>query len=443
MMFELRENVKHFKDGKSFKNLSSLELEPIVKVDEKEKQIELTGYLVLNGEFQTSGIDWEKQVEESDGIHYGDFFEKRENQNFQYQIPISFDIHPDRVKDSSNVFVGVENFDYKVISDQEMELIVNVKLIGVHPDQQQEKPEDLKFSNNVKQDFTSDFMYFDDGQVLKTRKEEQKKVTEESSNEQLSLNTEKEKGFAVEKDSTVTEKKLLENVKEQEKETQSYQEVKETEAIKAVSKDKETVSDSLEQKVEENLKDSKMKIGIKGKSKESKPKGETESKSPLYSLLKKDRDKGKIEEKQAENEANVQEKPVTEGVEKEASKTKEVFYQQEEKDNNEEDNTVISMQEYIEEKDKEIEQSEEQLEQQTGAKTTTSTSKTKDILFSLLKGNEGTNRYKLKIYLVQKNESLEQIADKYSIKTSDILSYNNLDSQEVKEGQLLYLPRKG
>jgi len=63
------------------------------------------------------------------------------------------------------------------------------------------------------------------------------------------------------------------------------------------------------------------------------------------------------------------------------------------------------------------------------------------MLFSLLQGNE-EKKYKLKIYLVQKEDTLDLVAERYSLKREEILRHNSLASHQLEEGQLLYLPRE-
>lgn len=47
---------------------------------------------------------------------------------------------------------------------------------------------------------------------------------------------------------------------------------------------------------------------------------------------------------------------------------------------------------------------------------------------------------KIKMYIVQKNDTLELIAGKYAINPRDLLNHNKLSETSISEGQLLYIP---
>lgn len=47
---------------------------------------------------------------------------------------------------------------------------------------------------------------------------------------------------------------------------------------------------------------------------------------------------------------------------------------------------------------------------------------------------------RIKMYIVQKHDTLEQIAGKYDINPRDLLSHNKLSETAISEGQLLYIP---
>lgn len=48
--------------------------------------------------------------------------------------------------------------------------------------------------------------------------------------------------------------------------------------------------------------------------------------------------------------------------------------------------------------------------------------------------------YRMKLRIVQEDESLGDIADQYDVSTQKIMSYNNLDGEILTKGQLLYIP---
>jgi stage VI sporulation protein D len=56
------------------------------------------------------------------------------------------------------------------------------------------------------------------------------------------------------------------------------------------------------------------------------------------------------------------------------------------------------------------------------------------------KRSEDTEFRKIRVCIVQRDETLDVIASRYSLHPRDILNYNRLDDSGVSEGQLLYIP---
>ena len=63
---------------------------------------------------------------------------------------------------------------------------------------------------------------------------------------------------------------------------------------------------------------------------------------------------------------------------------------------------------------------------------------TLSLLFS---GGDEENFASMRLYIVQENDSLESIAERYNVPITKILQHNRLDSENIGEGQLVYIPR--
>lgn len=85
------------------------------------------------------------------------------------------------------------------------------------------------------------------------------------------------------------------------------------------------------------------------------------------------------------------------------------------------------------EEDDEGEESSERIEQ----------SKTTSFLTQLMSGKieEEKDVSRLKMCIVQRDESLDLIAARYEIQVQDIMRTNRLESEQISEGQLLYIPK--
>jgi len=339
MIFEVREIIQHFKDGQSFNNLQSIELEPIVRVKETKEKIEITGHLVLNGEFFNGGplkgeTEWKDEFEQADGLHYGSVFYGNDGaESFQYQIPLTFEIQPEKVRDPSQIFVLVDDFDYNTLADNKLELIAQIKLVGVHPEPKQDNPIDS----------FSDFPYF--GHFPTDNN------TEYTNSEYTNF------------DYTNSE------------------------------------YTNAEENVEPNI----------------------------FSLLKDNTEpKKQLDKELVKDLKNIEIKPLIDETNYPPS-------------NKKEEKKIVKSSESQPNTDNIIESKVEK--QEASAKKTINSKTTKDMLFGMLQSNE-ENQYKLKIYLVKKDDTIDAIARKYGVTTSCIQKYNKLEGNQLEVGQLLYLPDK-
>jgi len=385
MKFEIREKVSNLKEGKSFHQLSSLELQPIVKIYESEQNIDVSGYLVLNGEFyrEDVGEEWEDEYEESDGVHSGSIFDQSDEPLlFQYQIPISIQIQANRVAEPSQVYVDIDYFDYNVLSEQEIELVVHIRLLGVHPYIEQDTPinwtegDSDAIESSVKsllgESASSQEVY---AHVDPINREGAAVILDDVEKDEKAENTEsmqEELATGVQNVEEGSEKPIVNET-----------EIEETEVV-------ETVTDV--QQIEEQ-EPPKMKIGFKKKDSDPRQ-NEIKSPNPLYSLMKNEKTTPVIDDQPTE----------------------------------------ISTFNNVDEVDT-VEETQEELE-------TKISENSGSLIYSLLQDNK-ESRATLKLYFVQKEDSLQSISEKYSIKVQSIMNKNKLNSEEIHEGQILYLPTEG
>ncbi|MGD9677353.1 MAG: LysM peptidoglycan-binding domain-containing protein [Vulcanibacillus sp.] len=287
--FEIHEKVKLSNEELSFNNLTSLDLQPIVKVYDNKKEVEITGYLVLSGEFIVKNQYLEDQLDQFDALHYDTLLSNEYKvDSFQQQIPLTIQVDNKRVEEINSIIVKVEEFDYEIISDQEIELTAQVKLIGV-------KPED------------------------------------------------------------------------------------------------EIIDEPL----------TKSKLGITTKVDINSP----INLSPIYTLLRK-------EQNEAEEKlvlTDIFEDDLTGKAETEKAETLEA--------------EILD------------------IEDDTAKVTSSAQVNKSNILYGLLHGDE-IQSYKMKIYITQKDDTIQKIAEKYGLRSEDIISNNNITKNELQPGQLLYLPVK-
>ncbi|MFV9511076.1 LysM peptidoglycan-binding domain-containing protein [Tepidibacillus sp. LV47] len=425
MKFEIREKVNQLKENKSFHQLASLELQPIVKVYESENNIEISGYLVLNGEFAKDYVNekWEEQYEQSDGIHAGSIFEQPEEPlNFQYQIPISIQIQADRVVEPSQVFVDIDFFDYEILSDHQIELIAHIKLLGVHPYKEQDTPVDFNYDDESSQDYqegSASISYEKEINEQPAMENKEETAPEEGQKEAVKQMEDDEK-----KEKDIEKIEAKEGQQEEIEQVDAKETQEEEQTVNETMEDQSTEQDQTDPQEPKEQQAPKMKIGFRPK--ESDPKqNEVTGSNPLYSLIKKEKQQSVTDET---TESKMEQSL---SMEINESSQDESFSKKEEK-------TVEETIEVVEEN-----VTEEGVNEKTGKeeepKDEQVRKKSKNLLFSLLQSNK-ESRKTIKLYFVQKNDTLESIAEKYQIKVQTIVEKNHLSDQEIHEGQILYLP---
>lgn len=318
MKFKIKEKVKLSNEEQSFNELSSLEIEPVIKVRDLEKQVEVEGYLVLYGEFNIRNQYLEKNLDQFDALHFDSALNNYKIDSFQHRIPLSIKIDSKRVKDLSQIIVEVENFDYQIISNQEIEISSELKLLGIN---QANMVEEKISKEKNKSDFTNDI---------------------------------------------------------------------EHKSIKNIEVDKEIKKIIQEEKKEDYFKN------------------KNDSEYPMYPLIK-----------NIENQ-DINKKDITD----DEGSYPDIFAN----NDNEENETLETKS-----KSKDMDETEED--------NRGSENGTKTMLYGLLSGNENS-QYKIKMYFVQKEDSIDEIANKYEVNSIDVISLNKLEDNNIKVGQILYLPIK-
>ncbi|MNI47992.1 Stage VI sporulation protein D [compost metagenome] len=57
-----------------------------------------------------------------------------------------------------------------------------------------------------------------------------------------------------------------------------------------------------------------------------------------------------------------------------------------------------------------------------------------------MRGQESEAFRKVRLCIVQREETLDSIAEKYQLSARELVLYNRLPGQTVEEGQVLYIP---
>lgn len=69
-------------------------------------------------------------------------------------------------------------------------------------------------------------------------------------------------------------------------------------------------------------------------------------------------------------------------------------------------------------------------------------SRTSSFLTQLMSGEEKEEAYtRLKMCIIQRDESIDDISERYSVSVQEILRVNQLDSAQIENGQIIYIPK--
>ncbi|MGP4041692.1 stage VI sporulation protein D [Gracilibacillus sp. D59] len=91
----------------------------------------------------------------------------------------------------------------------------------------------------------------------------------------------------------------------------------------------------------------------------------------------------------------------------------------------------------LESEDEELEEEEEKLHVQAREERTNDDT---SYLLNIFAGEESSNYTRLKLYIVQPDDQMQTIAERYEVTPRQIMRTNRLEEEDVSAGQLIYIP---
>ena len=377
--FSLEESVL-FKKGQEVDELISISLDPNISIVEEDGFVMLRGSLNLTGEYKP--VDSQENAEEEPVLEgrYVQQVEEREEGDceFFHQFPVDITIPKDRVHHSNEVFVEVESFDYVMPENSRLNIEAEVHVYGLQEEKQEDKGEQVESVDTSP------------------------KYSLDERDEEMSINEEE----LMNEESTV-EVELEEYTEEEEPEIIESNEYKE--------EDEEAEEDLYTPFTAE--------ARSSNDSQKRPPQHDHQNQIPFPFPMLPEMDMDEVANRlKGFFQKHSMESSSTSGAELSSSSSAAEELPAQESSSHE----SVEVKESPDEKPK----------------------KKKDKYHSMsfadfFARKDEDEPAKLKVRLVQHGDSLERLADKYGVSVQQILRANQLDpSQEVYEGQVLYIPGK-
>lgn len=383
LRFDIFERIELPIEVEAIRQLEDIELTPQIQLFADEEQAILRGHLLLVGAYEGGDM--------------------RGQHRLQHKIPVEISLPMHRVVDVEHIGVEIENFDVDVLSDRKLSVTGVLSLNGVDG-QQREAP----FGRNDIDVVISD--------VDQRKAIQNETVQKQESSTESSVQSE----AAVEGERTVNERAASER---------AANDVVSEPAVNAMH-DNVASENVVSEKEDTDVVDA------------TRSEEELTFESPSESSL----DFGQEQELEAanefiaESEFEVESEPELEVQESALQEAVKIAFRQQRADveafvEPEEATEQAEVRDAVSQAD--VGETEEA---QAEGETRSETDWKNFLLARENEGNEVPQFKKMKMCIIQKEETLSTIAERYNINPREIILYNRLGEQEVEEGQVIYIP---
>lgn len=402
LRFDIYERV-HLSENEQIEQLEQIELVPKIEMNVNDTQAFLSGHLQLSGSYKNI---------------------RSETQQFEHRIPVEITLPLNRIKNAEQMDMDIENLDVELLSARTLNVTGVLLLNGIELD----RPESVNWGNE-------DAVFVHEKEPDQTDDEQNKSEQKQSS---LSSDVQPlaEKKLEVDSD----QPKELSSFRSEEQEDNTADST-DTELNRIESKD---FSHSSQNEAENQATTTPPE---KTSTAEPLPnKDDPQTMDELQSTQStQSNDEIKVAFSQKENdESNDFTKKITsllnnrpdENDSSETDEQQELMQQQLQPDE-----SSLSTGAIMEEKlQKQQHLETDEREEQSGSNAENGLEWKK--LFLSQEEEEANKFSKLKMCIVQKDETLESIAERYQLNPREILLYNRLNDQtNLKEGQIVYIPQ--
>lgn len=393
LTFSLEESV-WFKRGQEVDELISISLNPHITVLEEEEYVVLKGTLELTGEYKRcAGEEVENSFFET-GLKYVQNVEARneEESEFSHHFPVDITIPRRRIQDVENILVDVQSFDYHLPENARLKVEADVHIYG------------LTAAEVVAAD-------------------ELMELDAEAEQEEISIRTDEAEEEIEEEEETEVAVELYERQVEVEEEKEYV--LQEGERADEQEEEEEVDQEDVEEVEEEE---------------EHVP--EIDFYEPFMAEARRIPVEDILKTKEFQQFQQMMPNLPELALEALAGLTRDYFPNQDYREP--ESSSLVQELEIESSSSSKVEYEEEKYEEKELEKPKKKKDKYKSMSFAdFFARKEEDSSAKLRVCLVQQGDTLQRLADKYSISIQQILRANQMDAaSEVYEGQAIYIPMK-
>lgn len=446
LRFDISEKVRLHPQQAGIGTLLELDLYPDVEIKDEGQHLRIQGYLRLNGTYLTKQEDSAyDELVHTDTDVYG-----IQRQELAYVIPVEITLPAERVE-MAQISTEVETFDYQVLSPFELNIEAILMIDGLLPDQQEEWG-----SQEAEKDPAYDYPVFSGSpaQSLSIYSEEQPEKKQTTEKKEQVVEHPEELATPVKPNHPIIEEmkdlKVIDHPTQVpgdvEKEDMVPKQLAQEQSAQVNPAHRESKQQESKRSPASPLTQADEGAHLENQEIPQDKKVETEKEAPQEIHDSKEVNHEQNVALQPEKKDTVKKVepvpkvilPKKETVKSEESSRVQPVHQlhevkEEEKTIEKNNETTDSGEQYESTQGKQIPQAEEQNEEETNP--------SQHWIQWLVKNREEAFT-PMRMVIVQKDESLEEIAEKYEVATGYLLRVNELQSDQLVEGQMLYIPKK-
>lgn len=387
LRFDILEKVRLHPQQPGIQNMLDLDLYPDVEIEDQDTHLKIHGYLRLTGEYEGEQESLNSRGEEG------------KPEEIAYVIPVEITLPADRV-DLDRISSEIQSFDYQVLSPFELQIEAVLTIDGLREEQPKQEVSDYEVVDRL-----ATFSVSDSGRM---EFEDSAEINQEDAEEENAEPYPNEYQFVHVARSDQDEEKVQTCSDHHPTEDEPNQ--KENVETEDSPMDEVMVADEKQEDIEENEND--------GRSADFE---EQEKKVVL--------NPGKDEET-----IHFTDHFLRNPDQKEFS-----FQDQREAKDESEDNNMEANQ--LEEEDHTSEDSKSTMEDNDQSEESEEKSAGTGLDWAKWIIKDPKEEFvKLRMVIVQKEDSLDSLADRYQVPASKILNMNQLESNLLEEGQIIYIP---
>ncbi|HLR40803.1 MAG TPA: LysM peptidoglycan-binding domain-containing protein [Virgibacillus sp.] len=442
--FELNESL-YFEKGQEVAEMMQISLDPEITIQPFNDYVSIRGVIELQGEYQkTLGSgEGEREADNFDIYHSYRYVESvtdtlEGGATFSHQFPVEISIPSYRVQDFNEITVSIESFDYEIPEENQLKLNAAIDIHGINMENANEtsRPSEVTEEKEavVSTKENEEASKSDAKEIHSQEKQEIEPIA--AVDEQEEIRAEEEQ---IEEAESVAEHGDTEEARDKEFQAEGEQEVdvleqdaaQEPEELQE-SRDTEVYfADGTTDTAMKNEEEDSFKFDIKQAKIEAMPEDETlitEETPTLSTDLEAETSEKKPEEK--DRWKNKKSQSLSEFFKSVPSSESSIFSSSVQDESFIEPSPSSSHLE-LGESSSYFESRESNSEDEADV----------HYLSDMFRGGDEEQYTQMRLCIVQSKDTVETIAERYEIPILQLLKQNQLDGDDISEGQLLYIPR--